>query len=242
MGTLFVVATPIGNIADISIRALEVLSGVQYIACEDTRRTGQLLQTLSKRYSDIIGKFTTVHERPHLISYFEHNEIQRIPSILNVLQNGEDVALVSDAGTPTISDPGFKLLRECVAKGITIVTIPGPSAVIAALSISGLPTDKFCFLGYLPHKQGNRVRLLENTKESLGFVKQTVIFYEAPHKILKSLTDVEAVFGDIDIVVCRELTKVHEEVRREKISKTLKHFSKTEPLGEFTILFNLSSE
>jgi len=178
-------------------------------------------------------------KRPILISYYEQNEFQRIPGIINSLKNGCDVALVSDAGTPTISDPGFRLVRECIKEGIRVESIPGPSSVISALVVSGLPTDKFLFLGYPPHKPGHRKKLWKNVKESLNSIKSTVIFFEAPHKLIRTLEEFKEIFGDINIVICRELTKVYEEVRREKISESLGHFSKTNPKGEFVILFNL---
>lgn len=226
-GTLYIVPTPLGNLQDITIRAVNVLKTVEFIACEDTRRTGQLLKKL-----DAI-------QNPMLISFFEGNELKRLPNIMNLLINGKDVALVSDAGTPSVSDPGFRLVRQCVEEEIPIVGLPGPSAALLALTVSGLPTDKFMFLGYLPHKPGNRKKLLESVQQTLALVKQTVIFYVAPHKLVRTLEDVQSVFGDIDIVTCREMTKVHEEIRREKISESLTHFSKSDPKGEFTLLFHL---
>lgn len=231
MGTLFIVATPIGNLQDITLRALDVLRKVPTIACEDTRRTGSMLKILK------IGQGPT--DKPILISYYEHNEYKRIPEIINFLKNGQDLALVSDSGTPTISDPGFKLVRECIKEGIKVESIPGPSSVISSLVSSGLPTDKFLFLGYLPRKDGNRKKLLENLREILKLVKSTVIIFEAPHRLTKTLNNLKDTFGDIEIVICRELTKVHEEIRREKISESLAHFQKTNPKGEFVVLFSL---
>ncbi len=226
MGTLFVVSTPIGNLKDITLRAIDILSKVGYIACEDTRRTGNLLRQLP------ITNYK-------LLSYYEQNELQRIPEILELLKNGSDVALVSDAGTPTISDPGFKLVRQCISEGIKVESIPGPSSVITALTVSGLPTDKFFFVGYPPRKEGHRKKLFTDVIAMVHIVKTTVIMFEAPHRLVKTLQEMMDVFGDIDVVICRELTKVHEEVRREKISQAIAHFQKTNPKGEFVILFNV---
>lgn len=230
MGNLFIVSTPIGNMQDITLRAIEVLRQVEIIACEDTRKTGLLLQNILKE-----GK------KPRLISYYEQNELLRIPEIISALKDGIDIALVSDAGTPTISDPGFKLVRECIREGIDVVSIPGPSAVISALVSSGLPTDKFLFLGYPPRKPGHRKSLFNNVKSASALVKSTIIFFEAPHKILRTLEELKEVFGDIDIVIARELTKIHEEIRREKISESILYFSKVTPKGEFVILFNTNN-
>ncbi|MEK7450918.1 MAG: 16S rRNA (cytidine(1402)-2'-O)-methyltransferase [Patescibacteria group bacterium] len=229
-GTLFLVATPIGNLQDITLRAIEVLRKVDIIACEDTRKTGLLLQNIFKG-----------ERKPRLISYYEQNELLRIPEIISALKDGIDIALVSDAGTPTISDPGFKLIRECVREGIKVESIPGPSAVITSLVSSGLPTDKFLFLGYPPRKPGHRKSLFENVKAASLLIKSTIIFFEAPHKIIRTLEELKVTFGDIDIVIARELTKIHEEIRREKISTSIEHFSKVNPKGEFVILFNLAS-
>lgn len=240
MGTLYIVATPIGNLQDISLRAIEILQTVDAIACEDTRRTGLLLQ----KVNEFVAPPASQVQNPRLVSYYEQNEKQRIPEIINALTNGLNIALVCDAGTPTISDPGFKLVRECVQKGMKVESIPGPSAVITALSVSGLPTDKFLFLGYLPKKPGHRKTELEKLKQLLSIDKKmqpTVIFYEAPHRLVQFLEELQSAFGDIDIVICRELTKVHEEIRRETISQSLNHFKKTEPKGEFVVLFSAKS-
>lgn len=226
MGILYVVATPIGNLKDITHRAEETLKNVDAIVCEDTRRAGILLQQLN-----ISGK------KPQLISYYEQNEQQRIPQIITAIKNGLSVALVSDSGTPAISDPGFKLVRECIREGIKVESVPGPSSVITALVSSGLPTDKFIFLGFLPRKSGHRNKLLENIKEVSNFIKSTIIIFEAPHRLVRTLDEMREVFGDIDIAICRELTKVHEEIRREKISQSIEHFTTTNPKGEFVILF-----
>jgi len=228
MGKLYIVATPIGNLQDISLRATKVLQAVEAIACEDTRKTGLLLSQI----------LPTDANKPRLVSYYEQNELQRIPEIINALKNGLNIALVSDAGTPTVSDPGFKLVRECIREEIRVESIPGPSSVITALTVSGLPTDKFLFMGYPPRKPGHRKSLFENVKSTMGFVKSTIIFFEAPHRIVKTLEELRETFGDIDIVIARELTKVYEEVRREKISQSIAHFEKVVPKGEFAILMH----
>lgn len=237
MGILYVVATPIGNLQDISKRAITTLSSVDAIACEDTRRAGILLQQLN---ISVETRFTSVNgKKPQLISYYEQNELQRIPQIITALKNGLSVALISDSGTPTISDPGFKLVRECIREDITVESIPGPSSVITALVVSGLPTDKFLFLGFLPRKSGHRIKMLQNISLIVQTVKLTVIFFEAPHRLIGTLEEMQKAYGDINIVICRELTKVHEEIRREAISESIQHFSKIKPKGEVTVLFNL---
>ncbi len=230
MGILYIVPTPIGNLSDITKRSLETLATVDVIACEDTRRTGMLLEKLI-----VFGE----ESKPRLLSYYEQNELSRIPEIISILQSGQNVALVSDAGTPAISDPGFKLIRECAKEKIKIVSLPGASSVLVALTVSGLPTDKFTFAGYPPRKPGHRKTFFENIKASQEFLKTTVILFEAPHKTLKTLAEMNEIFGDIEIVICRELTKMHEEIRREKISSSLIHFKKKLPKGEFVVLFNL---
>lgn len=236
MGTLFVVATPIGNLEDITIRAIKTLLSVNGIACEDTRKSGQLLKTLREKYADSVPETIPMGEQ-RLISYYEQNELQRIPEIITALKNNVNIALISDAGTPAISDPGFKLIRECLKEGIRVESIPGPSSVISALVSSGLPTDKFLFLGYPPRKPGHRMTFFENAKKSAEFTKATIILFEAPHKIIKTLEELQTVFGDIDLTITRELTKVHEEVLKGKISGLLKVFTKKEPRGEFVLLF-----
>ena len=232
MKKLFLVSTPIGNLQDITLRAIEVLKSVAIIACEDTRKTGMLLKTL-----DVIATSSTsprnVNQR--LLSYYQENESIRIPEIIQSIKLGNDVALVSNAGTPTISDPGYKLVRDCISAGIEIEAIPGASAFLTALVSSGLPTDKFIYLGFLPEKQGKKLTLLQNCK--LLSVNCSLICYESPYRLVKSLASIKEVFGDINIVVCRELTKVFEEIRREKISESIAHFEKVKPKGEFTIIW-----
>lgn len=251
MGTLYIVATPIGNLEDITFRAVKVLFSVDIIACEDTRRTGSLLDRLLDSHAELVSVSQTregipnqvrddnIAHKPFLMSYYEQNELQRIPEIINLLQQGQNIALVSDAGTPLLSDPGFKLVRECLKEKIKVVPVPGASAPLAALVASGLPTDKFLFAGYPPRKPGHRMTFFENIKQSLESVKSTVILFEAPHKVVKTLTEMQEVFGDIELVLARELTKVHEEVKSRKISDHLLSFKKKEPRGEFVLLFHL---
>lgn len=231
MGTLFIVATPIGNLQDITSRALDVLSSVDFIACEDTRVTSILIKKhFSGHEQEVLSK---------LFPFYERNENDKMIQVINMLKNDKNVALVSDAGTPTISDPGFKLVRECKALGINVVSIPGPSALLSALVSSGLPTDKFTFLGFPPLKQGHRLNLFKNLKESNKFIESTIIFYESPYKILKTLQDLKEVFGDIKISVARELTKIHETLEHKSVQEFIDKYSKNRPKGELTVLFNL---
>lgn len=223
MGKLYIVATPIGNLDDISLRATKILKVVDLILSEDTRHTGLLLTHFGI-------------DKPQL-SYFEFNEEKRIPEIIEKLRSGVNIALVSDAGTPLISDPGFKLVRECIVNNIEVDSIPGASAVLTALTISGLPTDKFLFLGYLPKSQGKTEKILSNLKKILEIQKMTTVLFESPYRLVKTLAELKKTFDDINIVICRELTKIHQEVRREKISQTIVYFEKTKPKGEFTIVF-----
>jgi 16S rRNA (cytidine1402-2'-O)-methyltransferase len=200
-GTLYVVATPLGNLDDITLRALRVLREVSLVACEDTRRTARLL---------------TAHGiRTPTTSYFEHNERWKGGRILEALQEGRDVALVSDAGTPGVSDPGYRLVRDARAAGLPVVPVPGPSAAVAAVSVSGLPTDRFLFVGFLPSRAGARQRALEE----LAGRTETLVVYESPHRVTESLADMRDVLGDRDAFLCREATKAHEEYRRGRLSE-----------------------
>lgn len=239
MGILYIVGTPIGNLQDITLRGLTTLFHVDMIACEDTRRTGILLSELEKTYHQFVYKEDRALKKPKLLSYFEQNELRRIPEILSLLINGQDIALVSDAGMPTISDPGFKLIREALRHDIKVEVIPGPTSIITGLVASGLPTDKFMFLGYPPAKSGHRKKLFEQIKATKEHLGATVIFFEAPHKVIRSITEMQDVFGDIEIVFARELTKIHEEVVKKRISQALTAFEKNPPRGEFVLLFHL---
>lgn len=217
MGTLYLVATPIGNLEDISARALRILAQASLIAAEDTRRTGQLLSHF--------------HIQNELVSYFEHNKLARLDEILAKLEAG-DVALVSDAGTPNLSDPGYELVRSALAAGHNVVPIPGPSALLAALVASGLPTDAFVYIGFLPRKDAERRHLLD----TLAAEPRTIVAYEAPHRLLAALADVEAALGDRPVAVARELTKLHEEIFRGSASVARRHFASKEILGEITLV------
>lgn len=216
-GTLYIVSTPIGNLKDITFRAVEILSSVDSIASEDTRHTMILL----KKYNIY---------KP-LISYYSQNRIQRAASLLQSLHNGKNVALVSDAGTPGISDPGFYLIRKAIDNGIPVIPVPGPSALLAGLVASGLPMDRFIFEGFLPAKKGRRKRLEELAKEL-----RTIVLFEGPHRILKTLREIKEVMGDRKVVIAREITKIYEEFFRGTISKAIEHFSINKPRGEFVLL------
>jgi 16S rRNA (cytidine1402-2'-O)-methyltransferase len=215
MPFLYVVATPIGNLEDISLRALRVLREVKLIAAEDTRKTRRLLMAYSIKTP--------------MTSYYEHNKMTKLDYILECLKAG-DVALVSEAGMPGISDPGYELIVAAGQRGITVVPVPGPSAIITALAVSGLPTDRFTYIGFLPHRAHARRRILEALAGETG----TVLALESPHRLLAALNDVLLTLGDRRIAVCRELTKLHEEVFRGTVSGAIAHF--TEPRGEFTLV------
>src|SRR3989344_3969356 len=220
---LYIISTPIGNLGDITKRAIDTLRNLDILLVEDTRVSGKLLKNF-----DIEAK---------MISFNEYSEKTKTASIISFLKEGKTVGIISDAGTPLISDPGFLLVREAVKSDIKVIAVPGPTALIYALSVSGLPTDKFIFLGYLPKKEGKRGNILKNLKKTSEYITATIIFYESPYRLLATLRNINEVFGDIDIVVCRELTKIHEEIRREKVAESIKHFSEIAPKGEFTILF-----
>lgn len=217
-GRLYVVGTPIGNLEDITLRAVRVLGEVAAIACEDTRQTVKILN----RYGI----------RKPLISYFQPREGQRIPEILRLLEEGKDVALVSDAGTPGISDPGFPLIREALKKGVAVVPIPGPAAVTAALSAAGLPTHRFLFAGFPPPKATGLRKLLE----SLAREEATLVFYLPTRRLTEFLAAVHAVLGDRRVVVARELTKIHEEFLRGTASELAAALSSRTLKGEATVL------
>lgn len=221
-GKLYIVSTPIGNLKDITLRAIETLKQADLIAAEDTRHT----------------KILTSHHgiNTPITSYFEYNKVRKADHLIRLLKEGKSVALVSDAGTPGISDPGFVIIKKALEENIDICPIPGPTGFLTALSVSGLPTNKFVFEGFLSNKSSQRrKRLKELSRE-----ERTVIIYESPHRLLKTLQDMLDVLGDIRIVCARELTKKFEEVRREKVSESIEHFSNTKILGEFILLFHSS--
>jgi len=219
-GTLYLVATPIGNLSDITHRALQVLRDVYLIACEDTRHTQKLLNHYG------INTKT--------ISYHEHNEQQRAAQLIDQLKQGSNIAVVSDAGTPAISDPGFRLVRAAIENDVPVVPVPGPSALISALIAGGLPTDEFFFGGFLPARSNaRRARLAK-----LQSVPGTLIFYEAPHRLAATLKDAYEILGERDAVVARELTKIHEEIRRGRLSQLSNYYEGEEPRGEIVVLID----
>ena len=218
-GTLYIVATPIGNLKDITLRALETLKTVDVIACEDTRQTSKLLQHYEIR-------------KP-LISLHDHNERQRTPELLDRLRGGASVALVSDGGTPLVSDPGWWLVRQAINEGLPVSWVPGPTALIGALVLSGLPTDRFVFEGFLPVKPGARRKRLEALKDE----QRTVVLYESPHRLLKTLREMLELIGDVPTACGRELTKMFENVQRGPASALIAHYEAHPPRGECVVVF-----
>jgi 16S rRNA (cytidine1402-2'-O)-methyltransferase len=219
LGKLYVVGTPIGNLEDMTFRAIKTLKKVDWIAAEDTRHTGKLLQ-----YFEI----TTPQ-----ISYHDHNHQSRLSLLLSYLQSGKDIALVSDAGMPGISDPGYELVQACLAEAIEVIPIPGVTALITALVVSGLSAERFCFEGFLPTKSKERSDRLENLMND----SRTLIFYEAPHRLLETLTDLEKYLGSERLIVTgRELTKLHEEFWRGTLTEAIAHYQQVTPKGEFTVI------
>lgn len=217
MGTLYLIATPIGNLEDITLRAIRLLGEVTLIAAEDTRQTRKLLEHYQLK--------------TRLTSYYEHNKLQKVDAILSALESG-DVALVSDAGTPALNDPGYELVRAALAAGFPVSPVPGPSAPLAALVASGLPTDAFLYLGYLPRKSSERRRWLERVAD----LPYTLVFLEAPHRLLASLEDLQLVLGNRPAAVTRELTKRFEEIQRGPLDEVAEYFRQNPPRGEFTLV------
>ena len=223
MGTLYLIGTPIGNLEDITIRALRILKEVALIAAEDTRRA----RILAQRYEI---------ETP-ITSYFEGNKLTKMETVLRALDAG-DVALISEAGMPGLSDPGYELVCTAIERGYRVVPVPGPSAPVTALVASGLPSDSFLYLGFLPRRPRDRRRLLADVAQE----QRTLIAFETRHRLRKSLADIEAVLGDRPLAVCRELTKLHEEIWRGTISGARDHFAEVEPRGEFTLVIGGASQ
>ena len=218
MGILYLVPTPVGNFEDITMRALRILREADLILAEDTRTSGNLL-----RHFDI---------KNAMLSYHKFNEHQTVESVVNRLRGGETVAVVSDAGTPGISDPGFLVAREAIRAGIEVITLPGATAMVPALVSSGLPCDRFCFEGFLPQKKGRQSRL-----KALATEPRTMVFYESPHRVVKALVQMIEVFGaERPVSVCREISKIHEESVRGALAEALEHFQTNEPRGEFVIV------
>jgi 16S rRNA (cytidine1402-2'-O)-methyltransferase len=218
-GKLYIVATPIGNLKDITIRALEILKSVDIVACENTRHSFLL--------------FSHYQIKKKLLSYNERNKKRRATQIIQLLKNGKDIALISDAGTPGISDPGFYLIREAIKNKIIVIAIPGPSAILTSLIVSGFPTDRFVFEGFLPRQKGRRRKRLKELKSEA----RTIIIFESPYRIINTLADVLEILGDRKICITRELTKIHEEVMRDFVSNILNILTKREKIkGEITLV------
>src|SRR5271163_1332027 len=217
-GCLYLVGTPIGNLEDLTLRALRILKEVDQIACEDTRHTQKLLTHYD------------IHKS--LVSYHEHNEIMRAPELVLAMEEGAKIALVSDAGTPLVSDPGYRLVTLCVRHRVPVIPIPGPSALLTALSASGLPNEEFLFVGFLPNRSGERRRALER----LRIEDRTIIFYEAPHRVAETVADAQEILGDRSACLAREVTKLHEEFRRGKLSELAASLAERPARGEITLL------
>jgi 16S rRNA (cytidine1402-2'-O)-methyltransferase len=219
---LYIIATPIGNLGDITVRALETLEKVEYLLCEDTRNTGLLLSNLR------------VKNKPKLVSFYDEVEEQKIPEVTKLLDENREVGLVTDAGTPIISDPGYKLVKKCQKLGYKITSIPGPSAVINALVLSGLPSGRFSFLGFLPKKAGDRKKVLEKYKEFDG----AKIVYESPFRVIKLIEEIKTIYGDeIEISICREMTKKFEEIMVGKVADIFEKIKNKNIKGEVVVIF-----
>lgn len=216
-GVIYIVATPIGNLDDISFRAVETLRNVDFIACEDTRHTIKLLNKYEIKNT--------------LIPYHDHNKIKKTPVLIEKLKKGQSMALVSDAGTPSISDPGFYLIREAIKNDIELSPIPGPTALISAVTASGLEIDRFVFEGYLPRKKGRTKRLKE-----LAEYRVTIVIFEGPHRVIKTLNDLREYLGDRKAAIGREMTKMNEEFLRGSLSELIAHYDSRKPRGEYVIV------
>lgn len=231
MAQLYIVSTPIGNRKDISLRALEVFESLDYLLAEDTRKTGLLL--------DYYRQEGLLTNRPQLISFYEANEEQRMAEVMRLLKNNKNVGLVSNSGTPLISDPGFKLVRSCIEQKIEVIAVPGASAILTGLVISGLPTDKFMFLGWLPKKPGKKEKLLNNIKQILEILPQTAVFYESPFRVVKTLEMIKKVIPGAEIIIGRELTKKFEEVIRGSAKELIDLLKDKKLKGEIVVMIGL---
>jgi len=219
---LYIIATPIGNLKDITLRALETLENIEYLLCEDTRNTGLMLANLN------------IKNKPKLISFYDEVEEQKIPEVLKLLDENREVGLVTDAGTPIVSDPGYKLVRKCQKLGYKITSIPGPSAAINALVLSGLPSGRFSFLGFLPKKAGDRKKVLEKYKEFDG----SKIVYESPFRVIKLIEEIKTIYGDeIEVSICREMTKKFEEIMVGKATDIFEKIKNKNIKGEVVVIF-----
>jgi len=219
---LYIIATPIGNLKDITLRALETLENIEYLLCEDTRNTGLMLANLN------------IKNKPKLISFYDEVEDQKIPEVVGLLKEGKEIGLVTDAGTPIISDPGWKLIKKCQSLGINYTALPGACAAINGAVLSGLPVGRFCFLGFLPKKPGDRKKILEKYKEFDG----SKIVYESPFRLTKLIEEIKTVYGeDTNISICREMTKKFEEVINGTASEVSQKMSSKNIKGEFVVIF-----
>ena len=219
---LYIIATPIGNLKDITLRALETLENVEYLLCEDTRNTGLLLSSLG------------IKNKPKLVSFYDEVEDQKIPEVINLLEQNKEVGLVTDAGTPIISDPGWKLIKKCLGLGINYTSVPGVSAAINGAVLSGLPVGRFCFLGFLPKKDGERKKILKRYKEFDG----STIVYESPFRLIKLIEELRLIYGEeVSVSVCREMTKKFEQVINGKPNEVLGKISPKNLKGEFVVIF-----
>lgn len=218
---LYLIATPIGNLEDITLRAIRVLKEVDFILAEDTRQSGILLKHLGI-------------DKP-MRSFYDHNEAQKVPEIIQELRSGKNIALISSAGSPTISDPGYRLVRECLKEKIVFTSLPGPSSVINSLVLSNIPHDKFLFIGYLPRKSGQRKKIFQKASE----IGAALVFLESPFRLLSSLEDLKEAAGFLQLTITREMTKKFEQVLDLKIDEAIEYFTKNKPRGEFVVIANM---
>lgn len=243
MSKLYIISTPIGNLEDITLRAVKTLFSVDILLCEDTRRTGKLLERL-KKDPDIAAAFLTAESKQRLISFHEHNSDERIPDVLDYLSWGKEVGLVSNSGTPLISDPGYKLVNACIDEGYKIVPVPGASAITTAVSASGLTPARIFFLGFLSKRKSRKKKLLEKTRDAIDKLAETVslVIYESPYRLEKTLQLVDQIFANPQVAVCFELTKMHENVLRGKAGDLLQTVAEKKLKGEITLVVELTAQ